>query len=284
MSKVCLDSDVLKKFWPKFETISVNCRKNEVLPILAYQVLLGVQKHFCGSLCGAGETPALCFAHCSPLTCLLLWSLILDSEGVLSIFDLCLSESDLHKLPSSCVWHYIYDCTANLLSWIRILQFQTHTWRSRPASRAQRRQRKTIPNWTYGLNPNTAEVGQIPMTLANPHSRFILSAKSLSRVCWIRLARNGSSTSQAYYSACSIVILRVRRYSSSRWQMLFRQRSSGSCYPQACDRMHWQDILLSTCEWDMRIKTMCPRRISLVSFGTIILHISDCCNMSLSLF
>ena len=67
MSKVCLDSDVLKKFWPKFETLSVNCRKNEVLPILAYQVLLGVQKHFCGSLCGAGETPALCFAHCSAL-------------------------------------------------------------------------------------------------------------------------------------------------------------------------------------------------------------------------
>ena len=31
---------------------------------MPYQVLLGVQKHFCGSLCGAGETPALCFAHC----------------------------------------------------------------------------------------------------------------------------------------------------------------------------------------------------------------------------
>ena len=32
---------------------------------MPYQVLLGVQKHFCGSLCGAGETPALCFAHCT---------------------------------------------------------------------------------------------------------------------------------------------------------------------------------------------------------------------------
>ena len=55
---------IKKNFWPKFETLSVNCRKNEVLPIMPYQVLLGVQKHFCGSLCGAGETPALCFAHC----------------------------------------------------------------------------------------------------------------------------------------------------------------------------------------------------------------------------
>ena len=127
----------------------------------------------------------------------------------------------------------------------------------------------SIPNWICGLNPNIGNFQKSGKSTPRRHFILFITKSLTDRRESADSARNGSSTLQAYYSACSVAVLRVRRYSSSRWQVLFRQRSSGSCYSQAFDRMYRQDILLSTYEWDMRSKTMCTRRIPLVSYRTV---------------